>query len=77
MAEVLELPQGTVRSRLRRGRELLREIIDDLAAKPECGRRLSATSTSGWLRSRGDRPPTSRSSRRTRGSSTPPDADDP
>lgn len=35
IAEVLELPEGTVRSRLRRGRELLRGIIDELAAKPE------------------------------------------
>lgn len=35
IAEVLELPEGTVRSRLRRGRELLRQIIDDLAANPE------------------------------------------
>ena len=35
IAEVLELPPGTVRSRLRRGREMLREIIDELATNPE------------------------------------------
>lgn len=50
IAEVLELPPGTVRSRLRRGREMLREIIDELAANPEL-----RTSTLGdfdqWLAS--------------------------
>jgi len=48
IAEVLELPPGTVRSRLRRGRELLRELIHELAANPE-----QRTSTLGdfdqWL----------------------------
>ena len=35
IAVVLDTPHGTVRSRLRRGREMLREIIDELAANPE------------------------------------------
>ena len=34
IAEVVELPHGTVRSRLRRGREMLRELIEELAANP-------------------------------------------
>ena len=35
IAVVLELAHGTVRSRLRRGREQLREIVEELAAQPE------------------------------------------
>ncbi|MDC0720877.1 RNA polymerase sigma factor [Nannocystis bainbridge] len=35
IAQVLEIPEGTVRSRLRRGREMLRGIITELAARPE------------------------------------------
>lgn len=50
IAEVLELPAGTVRSRLRRGRAMLRAIIAELAANPEL-----RTSTLGdfdrWLAS--------------------------
>jgi RNA polymerase sigma factor (sigma-70 family) len=35
IAAALELPEGTVKSRLRRGRELLRATIDRLAARPD------------------------------------------
>jgi RNA polymerase sigma-70 factor (ECF subfamily) len=35
IAAALEIPAGTVKSRLRRGREQLREAIDRLAATPE------------------------------------------
>jgi RNA polymerase sigma factor (sigma-70 family) len=35
IAEVLEIPQGTVKSRLSRGRELLRKHLGDVAATPE------------------------------------------
>jgi len=35
MAAVLEIPEGTVKSRLRRGRALLREAIEALAASPD------------------------------------------
>jgi RNA polymerase sigma-70 factor, ECF subfamily len=35
MAVVLEIPEGTVKSRLRRGREQLRAAVERLAAKPE------------------------------------------
>jgi RNA polymerase sigma factor (sigma-70 family) len=34
LAEVLDVPEGTVRSRLRRGRELLRARIEELAEGP-------------------------------------------
>ena len=34
LAEVLGVPEGTVRSRIRRGRELLRERVEQLAASP-------------------------------------------
>ena len=34
LAQVLEIPEGTVRSRLRRGQELLREHLARLAANP-------------------------------------------
>lgn len=35
IAEVLEIPQGTVKSRLFRGRELLRKHLGDVIATPE------------------------------------------
>ncbi|MCY1057475.1 sigma-70 family RNA polymerase sigma factor [Nannocystis sp. SCPEA4] len=35
MAAVLEIPEGTVKSRLRRGRALLREAIEALAKSPD------------------------------------------
>ena len=35
MAAVLEIPEGTVKSRLRRGRALLREAIEALASSPD------------------------------------------
>lgn len=34
LAEVLDVPEGTVRSRLRRGREILRERLEALAKNP-------------------------------------------
>lgn len=44
MAAALEIPEGTVKSRLRRGRALLREAIEALARSPEL-----AASTLGGL----------------------------
>jgi len=35
MAAVLEIPEGTVKSRLRRGRALLREAVEALASSPD------------------------------------------
>lgn len=35
IAEVLEIPQGTVKSRLSRGRELLRKHVGDVVATPQ------------------------------------------
>lgn len=47
LAEVLEIPEGTVRSRLRRGRERLRDELERLSASPE---RAATTMTNldGW-----------------------------
>jgi RNA polymerase sigma factor (sigma-70 family) len=53
LAEVLEIPEGTVRSRLRRAREALEKRLGELEASPE---RLASTlaSLEGWaLRVRG------------------------
>ncbi len=49
LAEILELPEGTVRSRLRRAREALTEQLELLAASPEL---LTSTITDldGWAR---------------------------
>jgi RNA polymerase sigma-70 factor (ECF subfamily) len=49
MAVALEIPEGTVKSRLRRGREQLRAAVDRLAARPE----LAASTVNGletWAR---------------------------
>jgi RNA polymerase sigma factor (sigma-70 family) len=43
----LALPAGTVRSRLRRGLEMLRKKVDELAATPEL-RRVTVTSLQRW-----------------------------
>lgn len=44
---MLEIPEGTVRSRLRRGRDLLREALAELGASSE---RAATTMTNieGW-----------------------------
>jgi RNA polymerase sigma-70 factor (ECF subfamily) len=49
IAEVLDIPQGTVKSRLSRGRELLRKHLGDLAATPA---QLESTmkGLEGWAR---------------------------
>jgi RNA polymerase sigma factor (sigma-70 family) len=49
MATALEIPEGTVKSRLRRGREQLRAAVERLAARPE----LAASTVHGletWAR---------------------------
>ena len=75
IAEVLELPQGTVRSRLRRGREMLREIIDQLAANPEL-RGSTLGDFDQWLASIQGRSATELEDlAEDEGSSTPPPAD--
>ena len=43
----LELPGGTVRSRLRRGLELLRKKVEELATSPEL-RRITVSSLARW-----------------------------
>lgn len=50
IAEVLDIPHGTARSRLRRGREILKETVETLADSPEL---LQSTvgDFDGWLRS--------------------------
>lgn len=50
IAVVLEIPHGTVRSRLRRGRELLREVVESLADSAEL-RESTVQDFEGWLRS--------------------------
>lgn len=50
IASVLDIPHGTARSRLRRGRDMLRETVETLATSPEL---LQSTvgDFEGWLRS--------------------------
>ncbi len=65
LAVVLSVPEGTARSRLRRGLELLRQRLDHLEHGPE---RLGSTlaSLDGWARAIGRGPP--RAARRLSGS---------
>lgn len=57
IAVILEIPHGTVRSRLRRGREQLREIVEVLANSPEL-RESTIADFEGWLHSiQGKLPP--------------------
>lgn len=50
IAVVLDIPHGTVRSRLRRGRTLLREIVEQLAESPQL-QESTLADFEGWLRS--------------------------
>ncbi|MEM7158688.1 MAG: sigma-70 family RNA polymerase sigma factor [Myxococcota bacterium] len=50
IAVVLEIPHGTVRSRLRRGRTMLREIVEQLAESPKL-QESTLADFEGWLRS--------------------------
>jgi RNA polymerase sigma-70 factor (ECF subfamily) len=43
LADVLGVPEGTVRSRLRRGLQLLRTKVDELAASPDLRRQTRST----------------------------------
>jgi len=47
LAEVMAIPPGTVRSRIRRGLELLRDAMSELAKSPQ---RIRTTTTNlrGW-----------------------------
>jgi RNA polymerase sigma-70 factor (ECF subfamily) len=47
LARVLDIAEGTVRSRLRRGLDILRERIDELAKSPEL-RKQSASTLASW-----------------------------
>lgn len=49
IAEVLEIPHGTVRSRLRRARELLAELVEEIASSPELAR-STLGDFEGWVR---------------------------
>lgn len=44
ISAALDIPEGTVKSRLRRGRALLREAVETMAARPDL-----ATSTLGGI----------------------------
>ena len=50
IAVVLDIPHGTVRSRLRRGRTLLREVVEQLAESPQL-QESTLADFEGWLRS--------------------------
>ena len=50
VADVLEIPHGTVRSRLRRAREVLQEHLEAIAQTPEL-MRSTVGDLDGWLRS--------------------------
>lgn len=47
LARVLDIPEGTVRSRVRRGLELLRKRVDELARSPEL-RKDTVTTLATW-----------------------------
>jgi RNA polymerase sigma-70 factor (ECF subfamily) len=47
LARVLDIPEGTVRSRLRRGLDILRERIDELVRSPEL-RKQTASTLASW-----------------------------
>lgn len=53
IAEVLEVAEGTVRSRLARARERLGELITELASTPQIAERTNA-GFEAWARSLGD-----------------------
>ncbi len=55
VARVLELPEGTVRSRLRRGRELVLAVIQELSSS-ELASRTSIDDIEQWARSLRDTP---------------------
>ena len=47
LARVLDIPEGTVRSRLRRGLDLLRERVEELVRSPEL-RKQTASTLASW-----------------------------
>ncbi len=55
IAGVVEIPEGTVKSRLFRAKEVLRERIAELAASPELGR-TTVDGLEAWARSLRERP---------------------
>ena len=50
IASVLDIPHGTARSRLRRGRDMLREAVESLASSPALAESTMGD-FEGWLRS--------------------------
>ena len=50
ISEVLDIPHGTVRSRLRRARSLLATLVEEVASSPELAR-STLGNFEGWVRS--------------------------
>lgn len=61
ISEVLEIPHGTVRSRLRRARALLATLVEEVASSPQLAR-STLGNFEGWVRSLREKSPAGRRS---------------